>query len=121
MCTDILVVVSEKSSIQNLKRHEVKRIFLDKTRIVHSGEKIQVVEGVSENVKNEFYSLLANKTKSQLRSYWARQIFTGKGRPPRKIKQDKLVEYLAQNPNAISYISTEQMNDALRVIYKIKR
>jgi len=118
---DILVVVSERSSIQNLDKHEVKRIFLDKTRFFPNGEKVQVVEGISENVKNAFYSLVTNKSKSQLRAYWAKQIFTGKGRPPRKMKEDKLLHYLAQNPNAISYISTEQMSNSLKVLYKIKR
>jgi len=118
---DILVVISERSSIKNLDKHEVKRIFLDKTRFFPNGQKVQVVEGNLANVKNEFYSLVTNKSKSQLRSYWAKQIFTGKGRPPRQIKKDKLLSYLDKNPNAISYISEEQMTDSLKVLYKIKR
>ena len=121
MSADILVVVSEKSSIQNLDKHEVKRIFLNKTRFFSNGQKVQVVESGATDVKNTFYSRVTQKSKSQLRSYWAKQIFTGKGKPPRKLKKGKLLSYLDQNPNAISYISAEQMTDSLKVLYKIER
>jgi ABC-type phosphate transport system substrate-binding protein len=121
LSADILVVVSKKSSIGKLSKYEVKRIFLNKTRFSPNGEKVQIVESISLHIKNTFYHEVTDKSKSQLRSYWAKQVFTGKGRPPRQLKKGTLLSYLAQNPNAISYINSEQMTDALKVLYKIKK
>ena len=90
MSADILVVVSEKSSIQNLDKHEVKRIFLNKTRFFSNGQKVQVVESGATDVKNTFYSRVTQKSKSQLRSYWAKQIFTGKGKRAALITLQKI-------------------------------
>lgn len=118
---DILVVVAGNSSVTQLDEYEVERIFLSKTRFFSDGEKVEVIEGMENELKDSFYRLIAHKSKSQLRSYWAKQIFTGKGKPPRQFKEDRLLPYLVQNTNAISYISSEQMTDTLKVIYKIKQ
>lgn len=118
---DILIVISQKSLVKKLSTHDIKRIFLNKTRFLPGGERVEVIEGIPSELKNSFYRLVTGKSKSQLRSYWAKQIFTGKGKPPRQIKQENLVSYLDENPNTISYISEAQMNDALKVLYKIKQ
>jgi len=118
---DILVVMSEKSSSKQLSKQDIERIFLNKTRFLPGGERVEVIEGISSELKDSFYHEVTRKSTSQLRSYWAKLIFTGKGKPPRQIKKDNLVNYLNENPNAITYISEAQMNDSLKVLYKIQR
>ncbi|RLA69016.1 MAG: hypothetical protein DRG24_09200, partial [Epsilonproteobacteria bacterium] len=119
--SDILVVVSKDSMVETLDKHTVQRIFLNKTRSFPNGERAEAIEGVPSELKQDFYRLVADKSKTQLRSYWAKQVFTGKGKPPKQMNSDDLVIYIAQNPDAISYISVEQLSDSLKVVFKLKQ
>lgn len=118
---DILVVISNQSSLTYLTKQNIKRIFLNKTDFLPNGKKVNVAEGMSSKVKRIFYRHITNKSQSQLRSYWAKQVFTGKGRPPHRLNTDKLVNYVVNNPNTISYITQDKMSDALKVLYTIKQ
>ncbi len=119
--SDILVVVSERSTVEKLDKHTVQRIFLNKTRSFPNGEHVEVVEGMPSLLKEKFYRLVTDKSKDQLRSYWAKQVFTGKGKPPRQMDSADLVVYLSQNPDAISFISVEQMSDSLKILFRLKQ
>lgn len=115
------MVVSHKSPIESLSKHDVKRIFLNKTKVYPGGVYVEAVEGVPNKIKEKFYKTVTHKSKSQLRSYWAKQVFTGKGKPPKQVKQEQLLSYLERNKNAISYIQDYQLTKRLKVIYKLKK
>jgi hypothetical protein len=65
-----------------------------------------------------FYREIAGKTLPQINSYWTTLIFTGKGKPPKSIDQlDRLMELLANDPHAITYLPLEQLSKATKVLY----
>jgi hypothetical protein len=117
---DIAVVVGKNSSVNNIDEREVSNIFLSKTRFLHNGTKVKAFELNNELIKKEFYKAIANKSPSQINSYWTTLIFTGKGRPPRKVQEiNRLIQVLNDTPNAIAYLPQEKVTDSMRVVHTI--
>lgn len=73
------------------------------------------------DTRTHFYSELIRKNESQLKSYWAALIFTGKGRPPRAVKdQAAMLEQVANNPEAIGYVDSMLVDDSVQVLFILR-
>jgi len=120
---EIAVVVSKDSSISTMNKREISQIFLSKTRRLPNGDMAVTVESDEQQVQNEFYEEISGKNQKQLKAYWTTLIFTGKGQPPRKLKESKdVLEFVEKNPNAIGYVPLEQIDEtsACRVVFVLK-
>jgi hypothetical protein len=74
-----------------------------------------MVEGSSE--RDEFYAKLG-KSPAQLKAYWSKIIFTGRGQPPRTVANGIAMKArLAADPTAIGYLDTQLVDDSVRVLF----
>lgn len=115
---DVVVVAGAASPLEALGAEEVARIFLGKTESTATGTLVVAVdqpEGAP--VRDEFYRQLTGKTPAQVRAYWARIIFTGKGQPPRQLEGPGLAKLLAENPLAIAYVERAAIPAGARILY----
>lgn len=110
---EIIVVVSEHSKLQQLTQNEVKQLFLN-----NRGGDTVAVEGSAADLQEQFYLKITGKTEAQLRAYRARQIFSGRGKPPRQVKPDELEAYLNDHPEAVSYMKASKLPEILKVVYR---
>jgi hypothetical protein len=120
---DVWVVVGKTSPIEKLNEQEAANIFLAKTNRLADGSRITTLKLMDPNNESSFYYKISGKNPSQITSYWTALIFTGKGKPPKEFTdRHKLLAELTQKPEAIAYISseqmTDQMTDQMKVIYK---
>lgn len=115
--TDFVVIVHPDSSIKNISKSELERIFLSKTRSLPDGTRAQPVEVVSRDLKSHFYHYVADKSVVELRSYWATLIFTGLGKPPKQMQsRDALIEYVRTTPGAIAYVSNTDSDASVKIV-----
>lgn len=115
------VVVSKDSSINNISKKELSKIFLGKTKRLPNGEKSIPIENVNKEDQEKFYKLICNKNEKQLKKYWIKMIFTGRGQPPKKIKSiNDLISFLKNNKNSISYIPSKYTTSDLKIIMRIE-
>ena len=116
---DVVAVVSAKSAITTLSKSQVLDIFLGKTARFPDGsqaEPIDQSEGTS--VRDEFYTKLAGKSAAQMKAYWSRIIFTGRGQPPKALPNSAEVKKrLIENPTAIGYIDADMVDASVRVVF----
>jgi ABC-type phosphate transport system substrate-binding protein len=116
---DVVAVVSAKSAITTLNKSQVLDIFLGKTARFPDGsqaEPIDQSEGTS--ARDEFYTKLAGKSAAQMKAYWSRIIFTGRGQPPKALQNSAEVKKrLAENPTAIGYIDADMVDASVRVVF----
>jgi len=57
------------------------------------------------------------KSASQLKAYWSKLLFTGKGTPPKEIGSDaEMVSLVASNPNMIGFVDAAAVNDSVKVV-----
>jgi ABC-type phosphate transport system substrate-binding protein len=110
----IAIVVAQNSPIQTITKCEIKNIFLSKTKQFANGDRTYAVELYKSDSSKLFYSYISDKSPKQLRSYWSRLIFTGKGRPPKKFNDlQQLTTFLVQTPNAIGYLPLASVDQEL--------
>lgn len=118
---EIAVVAAKASPIERLDAREVADIFLAKTNHLRDGSRVMPCELRENPLRAAFYRDIAGKTLPQINSYWTTLIFTGKGKPPRNVEAlEQLIELLAKNPNAVTYLPLEQVSGALKVLYILR-
>lgn len=115
---DVVAVVSSKSPIVALTALQVADIFLGRVSRFPNGlaaMPIDLSDGSSE--RDAFYTKVAGKTPAQIKAYWSKIIFTGRGQPPKSVPNDADVKkYLAANVAAIGYIDEKLLDDTVRVL-----
>ncbi len=115
---DVVAVVSAKSSVATLTQGEVADIFLGKASRFPNGEPaVPIDQPEGSAVREEFYRKVAGKSASQMKAFWSRIIFTGRGEPPAHVADDQEVKKrLLEDPHAIAYIERALVDSSVRVL-----
>lgn len=115
---DFVVVVNKHSPINKLDKREVANIFLSKTTRLRGNNRVTPLELSDSAYQELFYQEISGKTPSQINSYWTTLIFTGKGRPPKRIRKiTQLIEVINNNPNAITYLPVDQVTITMKIVH----
>ena len=119
---DVAIVVHRDSPLASATLEEISKIFLAKTKTFTDGQEIKLLDlEEGHETRDQFYQTVANKTPSQVKAYWSRLIFTGKGQPPQVLMDsDEIVEFISEDPNSIGYANPDSITDSVKVIYTIK-
>lgn len=115
---DIAVVVHRDSPLADVTPEQISKIFLAKTKTFANGQKIKLLDlEEGDETRDQFYKSVANKTPSQVKAYWSRLIFTGKGQPPQVLMDsDEIVETIGENLNSIGYVDPDAVTDSVKVV-----
>jgi len=115
---DVVAVVSAKSPITTLSNAQLAEIFLGKVGRAPNGMRIVPIDQAEDSTDREkFYAKVAGRSPAQMKSYWAKIIFTGRGQPPQELSSvTDLTKRIAADPNTIGYIEEGQVNDSIRVV-----
>ena len=116
---DPVVVVSANSSLGALTQDEVRQIFNGQARRV-SGVSVKPLDLPSRgDAREAFYQQVLGKSAEQMKSYWARMIFTGRGMPPREVSGEREMGLLVANdPAFVGYLEETRVPSGLRVVYR---
>ncbi|CAK0780679.1 ABC-type phosphate transport system substrate-binding protein [Gammaproteobacteria bacterium] len=116
---DVVVVVSAKSAVNTMDKQTVSDIFLGKAgTFPGGGQALPLDQSESSGLRTEFYDKVCSKNSTQLRAYWSKQIFSGKGRPPKEVNNSAEVKQLvANNPNSIGYIDKGSVDGSVKVVF----
>jgi ABC-type phosphate transport system substrate-binding protein len=117
---EISVIVSPSNPNGTLDQATVGKIFLGKAKSFPDGtQAVPVDQDDGAAARDAFNSTILGKSASQLKSYWSRLIFTGKGTPPKQSGNDTSVKQLvANNPNIIGYIDSSAVDASVKVVHK---
>ena len=115
---EVVAVVSANSPIAHLGRHDVADIFLGKrSRLPDGSLPIPIDQAEDSPERAAFYLLYANLTPVEMKMHWSKLIFTGRGQPPRQVRDAAAVKAaLAQQPNAIGYLDRSQVDATLTIL-----
>lgn len=116
--TAVIVSISNPNSAMD--QTTVSKIFLGKAKSFPDGSQaLPVDQDEGSAVRESFNSIVLGKSDSQLKSYWSRLIFTGKGTPPKQSGNDASVKQLVANsPNIIGYIDSSAVDATVKVVHK---
>ena len=110
MAVNVIVHPSNDSS---LDKNAVSRIFLGKAKSFPNGTSVVPIDQAEGSpATSEFNDKVLSRSASQLKAYWSKLVFTGKGTPPEKIEGDAaVIAKVASTPGAIGYISGDASGD----------
>ena len=118
---DVVVVVSRDSNIDKLTRHQVADIFLGRAVPLVNGMKLVPVDLPEDStVRQAFYMKLLGKSPAQMRAYWSKIIFTGRGLPPKEVASAlKAKEKIAVNRYYVGYVAKETKDSSVKIVYVV--
>lgn len=114
------VIVSASNANATLDKSTISKIFLGKSKSFPDGSQaLPIDQNDGTPSRDAFNSNMLGKSASQLKSYWSRLIFTGKGTPPKQSGNDSDVKALvSNNPNMIGYIDASAVDASVKVVHK---
>ena len=103
----VIVRASHKGT--SLSSKLVADAFLKKTTRWRDGSAIHPVDQkLRSRVRRQFSKHVLSRSVGAVRTFWTRQVFTGRGVPPPELDGDKaVVRYVREHPGAIGYVSPE--------------
>jgi len=117
--SDVVVVVSAKSPVMTLSKNQLLDIFLGKvSRYPDGTEAMPLDQAEGSGARNEFYARAADKSAAQIKAYWSKIIFTGRGQPPPMVSNSiEVKKRIRENPAAIGYIDRALVDETVRVLF----
>lgn len=113
-----IAVIVHPSNIDALSQSEVSSIFLGKSRTFPNGKEavpLQMSDGSSE--VTHFNKNVIKKSSSQVKAYWSKMIFTGKGTPPKTVDTaDEVIDLVSKNPNFVGFIDASQVTGSVKSV-----
>jgi ABC-type phosphate transport system substrate-binding protein len=117
---EVAVIISSANSNASIASGDITKIFLGKSKKFPDGSQaVPIDQDDGTPARDAFNEKVLGKSDSQLKSYWSRLIFTGKGTPPKQSGSDADVKALiAKNPNMIGYIDASAVDGSVKVVHK---
>lgn len=118
---DVAVVVNPSNNAV-IDEVSVRKIFLGKLKKFSNGNKTETYDlPESDSSRDTFREAVLKKSEARLNSHWARMLFSSKAKPPRVLgSADEIKAAVAENPNAIAYMDTADVDAAVKVVFTIK-
>jgi ABC-type phosphate transport system substrate-binding protein len=115
---DVVAVVSANSTVMTLSKSQVTDIFLGRvSRFPDGAQAVPIDQAEGSVARDQFYAKVAGKSPAQVKAFWSKIIFTGRGQPPKAVSNSVDVKKrIAENPAAIGYIESQLVDDTVRVV-----
>ncbi|MBU1664072.1 MAG: phosphate ABC transporter substrate-binding protein [Gammaproteobacteria bacterium] len=119
---DLVVVTGAHSPINHLSREQVADIYMGRVTTLPGGTSALPLDLPASSPEREaFYNEITGKSAAQVRAYWARMSFTGKGIPPKQVRNDAdLKKFAGSKPGAIGYLEENALDGSVKVLFTFK-
>lgn len=117
-----VVVIGHPSNGNQLDKDEVVKLFLGKKSSFPDGNKaVPFYLPPGDSLRGTFDKEVLGKSSSQLKSYWSKLVFTGKGTPPDELSSTADAKSkVASDSAAIAYIDSSEVDDTVKVLFTLK-
>lgn len=117
-----IAVVVHPSNQTSLTQDELVRLYTGKLSAFADGSSaVPVNLADAAPLRADFDQKALGRSSSQIKAYWSKLVFTGKGTPPKEVASDnEVLALVATNPNLIGYVSTEAVSDQVKVLLTLE-
>lgn len=114
-----VAVIVNPSITDAVDEKTVRNIYLGKIKTFPNGDVVLPLHQVKGNdSRADFLATLLNKSEANLKAYWTKYVFTGKGSPPQEVENDDQMKALVKdNPATIGYIDAVHLDDTVKVLF----
>lgn len=115
-----VAVIVHPSNANALDEAAVSKIFLGREKSFADGKSVVPLSlAESAPASAAFNDAVLKKSSSQLKAYWSKLVFTGKGTPPKEVATDEeMIKLVATNPSVIGYVDASKVDASVKVAMK---
>lgn len=115
-----VAVIVHPSNAATLDQAEIARLFTGRGTTFNNGNKATALNlAEAAPARAEFDTKVLNKSSSQMKAYWSKLVFTGKGTPPKELPSDAEVKAaVAADATAIGYVDAASVDASVKVVAK---
>lgn len=115
---ETVVIVAAGNPVVALTADQAADLFLGRANAFPTGGAATPIDQTDGSaVRDDFYSKVANKSSAQVKAYWAKLVFTGKGQPPKEAGDSAAVKSaVAGNPGAVGYVDKSVVDGSVKVV-----
>jgi ABC-type phosphate transport system substrate-binding protein len=121
-CAEFVVIVNPKNPVASMTAEQVSGVFLGRTTSFPAGGNatpLDQKEGTP--IRDDFYTKVADKNPGQVKAFWAKQMFSGKGSPPRELGSSADVKHaVAADPAAIGYVEKSAVDSSVKAVLTVQ-
>lgn len=105
---DFKVVINDSNSTNSIEKADLAKCFLKQVSMWISGQSVAPVDqAANSETRKAFSNEIHGRDVSAIKSFWQRQIFSGKGvPPPEKASDEEVLAFVRGNPGAVGYVSS---------------
>ena len=113
---DVAVIVNPANSA-DISVEDIKSLYSGRQKNFSDG-KAALVLSLEEGdpARSEFNNDALGKTDAQMKAYWSKLLFTGKGTPPNEVSPAEMLQVVASNPNTIGFVDAGSVTGDVKVI-----
>ncbi len=120
--TDFRLIIHPSSSFDEITKSRLSQILLRKSTTWPDGQRAFPIdlEGRSE-VRELLTKEIHGRSLATIKSFWQRQIFSGKSVPPPELATDQeVLDFVRRQPGAVGYISPDIPLDGVRELFLLE-
>ena len=118
---ELVLIVHSSNSEAHLNLDQAQEIYLGRMTAFPGGAGVTAVDQKDgTRSKTEFLAKVLKKDPGQVKAYWSKMIFSGKGVPPAVIGDDAEVKnWVARHPEGLGYIDRGAVDSSVKVLLSV--
>ena len=111
-------LIAHPSRAATLTRSEIRAIYLKRKLLWDDGQVIIPINREAESAARELFSeRVFGQGSRRLATYWNQRYFEAGQFPPATLaSEEAVVRFVAENPNALGYVTSETVGDSVAVV-----
>ena len=108
----IVLIVNASNSASRMTAEQAAQFFLGT-----SNQLTPIDQSKDTPIRREFYEKVTHKSQAQMEGIWAKEVFSGKGTPPKSYGSDAAIKKaVAADPSAIAYIDKDSLDASVKAL-----
>lgn len=117
-----IAIVVHPSNGAVITKEDVSRLYTGRTNNFPDGTSaVPVNLADSAPLRADFDDKALGRSSSQVKAYWSKLVFTGKGTPPKEVASAaEVLQLVSNNPNIIGYVDAAEVTSEVKVALTIE-
>lgn len=113
-----LVIIGHHGGPDTITPQQVKDIYLNRSSRLPDGQRAVAFQLPAGNSMREaFNQLITERNNAWLKSFWSRQVLTGKGHPPKEVSSaSSMKSVVSSTLGSIGYLDSTLVDDSVKVL-----
>lgn len=115
---ELAVIAHPDIGVDGVTEKELSAVYLGHAKRLSNDAFVTPVDQSEGSAQRKhFYKTVTGKSEAQLKRYWSKRMFSGKGKPPIVLGSDQAVkEWVAKTPGGLGYIDGKELDSSVKVL-----